>query len=202
MPNYTQKMKNKLPLLLFILVLIVSCNPQPSIEDSADTNQIEPLVAYPLPDYSKTDINPDNSPYPINQPTEMNDITQESTRLDEKEFEKPISSVNSGAVYGKLLSITDKTISIDGVQIYIADIVPIEPNGGYVFTIQQNSSPQTVSNRDGRFSISGITPGEYALMLVTPIGQSTLLNENRELIKLNIKAGDVIDLGDVYANWP
>jgi len=165
-------------------------------------NQIEPLVAYPIPDYSKTGINPDNSPYPIDQSTEMNEITQEPTRLEEIEFEKPISSVESGAVYGKLLSITDKTISIDGVQIYIANIVPIEPDGGYVFTIQQNSSPQTVSNRDGRFAISGITPGEYALMLVTPIGQTTLLNENRELIKLNIKAGDVIDIGEVYANWP
>lgn len=111
------------------------------------------------------------------------------------------SDPNTGIVQGLVSSYSTKE-PLPEIKIYMANKVPLEPEPGYVISFQEKSSPQALTNPHGQFLIHNIPPGEYVILMVTPFGTFPLGNEETNQIELDMKAGDSIDIGAAYVNWP
>lgn len=204
-----KNMKKKVLIFLLLgIILISGCNqvstPEQKIHitiiptsQTSDNNEVSTM--YPN---ENCGIEPTENPYPIGSviptPVEENEIPYFSTTP----FATPVKAEDTGAVFGILKSNTDASILLSGIQVYIANMTLVEPDGGYVYTIQQKTSPQTTTHNEGEFAISGINPGEYVLLLVTPIGTALVEDGHGDPIILNVNAGDVIELGEVFVDWP
>jgi hypothetical protein len=135
--------------------------------------------------------------YPVRTP-ETTSYTQESPMIT---ITPPIPSVDGGAVYGTLVSVSN-SLPLSAVNLFAAEKVYIGDTRDYVIAIQEKSSPQGETNAIGQFVIEKIPPGEYLLMLITPGGTYSGLDKNNEEIHLKIEPNSVIDLGIVSINWP
>lgn len=114
----------------------------------------------------------------------------------------PTASADSGVVTGKLINLeTGEPIAFQSV--YLGTKNYLTPGPGYTYTLQENSSPHTLSDENGMFAIGAVPPGEYILMIFTPFGATVVMqpNSDREL-DVVIKAGEVLDLGTMEALEP
>lgn len=113
----------------------------------------------------------------------------------------PVAEKDTGVIVGLVSSYSSQK-PLAKVKIYLANKVPLEPGPGYVISFQEKSSPQTDTNSQGQYLITKIPPGEYVILMVTPFGTYPLANDETDQIELDIKAGDVVDVGLAYVNWP
>lgn len=200
-------MRNLKILSLFFLltILLTACsNPsQTSIQpDMTMVNTTDNPVASNEPAY------PINKPevyigtiYPAGQePTEKLPPTDMGGSISEPQ-KTPEQDPETASIFGVLYSYTNKQ-PLEGVMVYVAEVVTVEPSGGKVYTIQEKSSPQSSTDAIGQFMITGIKPGTYYFMMVTPFGNYPLFNEDNETFELELKGGDVINFGNVFVNWP
>lgn len=88
------------------------------------------------------------------------------------------------------------------VTLYIAEKTPLGDSKEYVYSFQEKSSPHSLTDTAGQFIITNITPGAYVVLLTTPFGNYLALDSNNQEIHLDLIAGDVIDLEEVFVNWP
>jgi hypothetical protein len=116
-------------------------------------------------------------------------------------LEIPAPDPDFAIVHGILLSNVDNT-PLHLMMVYAADKVPLEPGGGYVYSIQEKTSPHFETDAAGQFLLTKVPAGSYIMMMVTPFGSYGILNANNEEVHLDLKAGDLIDLGEVYVSWP
>ena len=189
-----------------MVILLVACNyvPQTSIQPnltvvittSTPSTSIE--NAYPIEDEYETYV---GTIYPIGQkptetmlPIDLGGPTPAPQKTPEAESE-------TAAIFGVLHSYSDK-LPLQGVMVYAADVVVVEPSGGKVYTTQEKSSPQTATDMIGQFMITGIKPGTYYFMMITPFGNYPLFDKENNTFELELKGGEVINFGDVYVNWP
>lgn len=114
----------------------------------------------------------------------------------------PTASADSGVVTGKLInSETGNPIAFQSVYLGVKNY--LTPGPGYTYTLQENSSPHSLTNEDGEFAIANVPPGEYILMIFTPFGATVVMqpNSDREL-DLVVTAGKVLDIGTMEALEP
>lgn len=196
-------MKNKSLLLLVLVVLILSACSAPSTKTPG---QMQITVVY------QTSTPDPNAPYPV-EPNALDEhgagypvegVTPspmpESTALP---LVAPVVDAQTASVYGKVYSLGNSDLVLSGVLLYVADMVPVEPQGGYIYSIQEKSSPHTETDSAGQFVFSGLQAKKYTLILKTPMGSFPLVDaEKHEQIMLDLKPGDVVNLGLVYVNWP
>ncbi len=114
----------------------------------------------------------------------------------------PTAGADSGVVTGKLINIeTGEPIAFQSV--YLGTKNYLTPGPGYTYTLQEFSSPHSISDAEGRFAIGAVPPGEYILMIFTPFGATVVMqpNSDREL-EVIVEAGEVLDLGTMEALEP
>lgn len=200
-------MRNPKILSLFFLltILLTACSNTSQISIQPDRTMVnttdDPVTsiepAYPI-----------NKPeeyigtiYPAGQePTEMLPTTDMGGSIPEPQ-KTPEQDPETASIFGVLYSYTNKQ-PLQDVRVYAADVVTVEPSGGKVYTIQEKSSPQSNTDVNGQFMITGIEPGTYYFMMVTPFGNYPLFNEDNETFELELNGGDVINFGNVFVNWP
>ena len=140
--------------------------------------------------------------YPISTDNSTDESADENPpEEDIPVIEIPTPSTDSGVIYGMIYSLTNED-PITFTKIYLATKIPVDPGDEYMVSIQENSSPHAQSNSNGEFVITDIEPGEYILVLVTPISTLPILDINNEQIEFSIEAGELIDFNDIYAYWP
>jgi len=180
-------------LIIFSLLCACNYNQSPTL-DLSSNETIE--TAYPIPDniegYSGTS-------YPVGQDPPSDPIHQLVGTIEPSFV--PESDPNSASVYGVLTSFTDKE-PLQGVVIYVADVVIVETSGDKIYTTQEKSSPHDATDDIGQFTISQIKPGNYLLMLVTPFGSYPIFDKDYIQVEIELKAGDVIYFDEVFVNWP
>lgn len=173
---------------IFVIILTSACTKNSIIVPNNESG-------YPISPSNvvNNDVDDSETGYPItNYPTPTNDY---------KKLEIPSPNPDTGIVYGKLLSLTtDENLSFSNV--YLAEKIIMDSTGEFILSYTENSSPHTQTNSSGEFLITEIPPGEYILVLVTPIDTFPIVDDLGDQIELIIGGGESINLSDNYAKWP
>ena len=113
----------------------------------------------------------------------------------------PTPDAGHGVVTGQLM-LTGANIALPGLPVYLAQLLPVNPGPTYMITVQEKSSPHTVSSGNGRFALSA-PPGDYVFMIWTPVRSRVITNPaTKSEWKVTVKAGETIDAGKIEAEWP
>lgn len=181
-------MKSKIYVLLVFVLLIImtSCK-------STESSNLEGTQSYPVEPQKTTEETQEiSNSYPVNTETiepEINDI------------EIPIPNEDTSVVFGEIQSLTtDEPIAFS--KIYLASKVFLDSGDSYVLSFTENESPHSQTNKAGEFAISLIPPGEYVMVLATPIDIYPVLDESGEKVEINLSKGESLDLGLLYGKWP
>lgn len=201
-------------IILEVILLLSACQPKEIVTDVTETrNPQSTQTSTEKPEISNTD---DGYPVSTKNPTEeeasnaypieadnSTDASSNENPLEEDipPIEIPTPSADSGVIHGMIYSLTNDE-PITYTKIYLATKIPVDPGDEYMVSIQENSSPHAQSNGNGEFLITDIEPGEYILVLVTPVSTLPILDINDEQIEFIIEAGDFIDFNEIYAYWP
>ncbi len=189
---------SKTLLLLFLPFILFACSN--SANDTADAPTIiltdTPATApspsesesYPPP-YPETETTIDSYPgVPSPTPT--------TTQLEGLEYplDLPIPPEGLATIGGSIIDATTRQARPESL-IYLGKWVHTD-QGLPVVSLDRQLAPVYVIEPNGRFLFQNIDPGEYALVFFTP-DYSFLLEdeETGESIKLEVKPGDIIDLG-------
>lgn len=196
-----------LSVLLLVLSLLLSACNNKLTPTSGTSPDITIIVKTDLPSSSV------ETAYPISEKTEgylgtLYPAGKEPTSIPTAQVigttepnSIPDSNPGIAAVYGVLKSYSDKQ-PLQGVMIYAADVVIVETSGDKIYTTQEKSSPHDATDNIGQFTITQIKPGNYLFMMVTPFGNYPIFDDKNLQVELELKAGDVIDFGEIYVNWP
>jgi hypothetical protein len=111
-------------------------------------------------------------------------------------------NLTQGTITGRLIHSVSGA-PIDDQVIYLGDLLPMEPSPAYLIIMKQRESPNTITDKEGWFIFSNLTPGTYALILWTP-GKSKVIIDietNKELL-VTVEAGKITNLGEIKVDWP
>jgi hypothetical protein len=111
----------------------------------------------------------------------------------------PDPQAGTGTVVGRILNAVTNEPGL--VRIYLGEKIEAVQGEGYFISTEQNSSPQGDSNENGYFIINDIAPGTYVLVVWNPVNSEVLVNpDTNGEYWVEIKAGEVFDIGDVRTN--
>jgi hypothetical protein len=143
-------------------------------------------------------------PTPPTAPAPAANVTAVTQPTVEAPSPAPTSSAGKGTVRGVLVQIdTNKPLSTDvhGVDLFLAGII----NGDFrTAALDKLNSPHAATDKDGHFVFSNVPPGEYALVMASPISQFLLHepnNQSKDLI-VTVEADKPLDLGTLSAKYP
>jgi hypothetical protein len=83
-------------------------------------------------------------------------------------------------------------------NLYLAEMRPLQgaTQEAYVPVLDMNTASRAESTPNGDVIMSLVAPGKYALAILTPVGSQLVVDsENNREITLDIKAGEITDLG-------
>jgi hypothetical protein len=152
--------------------------------------------AYPAPVDS---LRQPNTPYP-GAATQVPTSTPPAEELVQPPL--PVPTEGKGAIIGRLIHAEHGSPG-SNLILYLGTRVEAEPGPGYLISTMRNSSPHAESNAGGYFTISDVEPGTYALVIGSLVGSRILQNpESGEEYWVDIVAGEVADIGEVYFTFP
>jgi hypothetical protein len=122
-------------------------------------------------------------------------------KIEQKEAKiYPTPLPGTGGVKGKL--IMPKPSDRNGLIVYLGDIIELsnEFSGGFLDT---SIAPFSyVDPEDGTFYFHDIKPGTYSLVIYEVVsGGMVYYDENGNVLKIEVKENNVLDLGDVYFSF-
>lgn len=195
--------------ILLVSLLLSACNPAQPTQVTTPIGITVVVNATPIPSDTPTvegaypiDTTPGTfvgNIYPAGQePTAVSPTEVVNTA---EPLQVPDSEDETAIILGIVLSLSTGQ-PLKSVDLYLADKTPLGDTGEYVYSLQEKSSPHTLTDSSGQFIIAGVKPGPYVVMMTTPFGNYIALNEDNQEIHLDLEAGDVLDLGTIYINWP
>jgi hypothetical protein len=120
----------------------------------------------------------------------------------------PTASADKGVLTGVLIDVQTGA-PVRNSPIYLGGLLKMQDDKqneapDYLIRLDPKLSPLTVTDGDGRFAFGNLPPEEYVIILWTP-QKSTFVadtaNPQKERI-LDIKAGQVVDIGTVQVTLP
>lgn len=146
---------------------------------------------YPLP--AAQAVQPTRDPsYPGPDPTPTYDI----------KYVVPEVTADKGVVIGRLINIeTGEPFAYHAV--YLGFKIPLTPGPAFNYGLQEQSSPHTITDEQGRFALGNVDPGSYIVILFHPSAISVVMvpNSDQEL-DVVVTAGQLLDLGEMSALPP
>lgn len=111
---------------------------------------------------------------------------------------EPEFSSDTGAMT-VVLRYPDGERPVRGQLFFAAGTLPVEGvDGGFIPVHDQVNDPSGHSDAQGKLVISNIPPGQYALVLFTPLGSVLVENSaTNEALVFDIIAGELLDLGEI-----
>jgi hypothetical protein len=199
----------KLYLVTLILVLLLSAcgraTPAPTQEISMPVEQPQ-TPPTPAVQVTETEAAAEEVPYPYPFPTPIVPYVYEAPYalpptpvppgLDIV-YVEPSHGADTGAVKGILIDEdTGEPLSFQAV--YLGTKVLMAVGDGFTITVQERTSPQTMSDAEGRFGIGDVPPGPYFVLIWTPFDASIIIDpETGREMEITIEAGQTLDLGEL-----
>lgn len=114
----------------------------------------------------------------------------------------PTPAQDSGVVVGRLVSRAASS-PLASQTVYLGERLPLEPGPGYLITLEQEGSPHTTTDANGRFVFASISPGDYPLIIWTPFRSLVVPDAGgQEEFTVTVTAGGTTDLGELQVDWP
>jgi hypothetical protein len=117
----------------------------------------------------------------------------------------PTPSPDKAVVHGVVREVdTKKPLSEDqGVDLFLAQVIH-SADGLSMSSLDKITAPRSDPDKDGLFVFADVAPGEYAIVVRTPlneiVGRSP--NDLNKDIVITVTAGQTLDLGEVYTKFP
>lgn len=92
---------------------------------------------------------------------------------------------------------------IANLRLYLAKMVTGEGDPLALASLDENKAPASLTNADGQFVFVGVEPGEYALIVKTPIQTILAHDVVKDLDIVTVVTGDqATELGDIHIDLP
>jgi hypothetical protein len=117
----------------------------------------------------------------------------------------PTAAQDKGVVHGILMEVDSKKplSEAEGVDLFLGAILRSGDNGQSLASLDKATAPRADPDGNGRFVFADVPPGEYALVVRSPISEvvARKLDQSGDVI-VTVVAGQAIDLGEVYSKYP
>jgi hypothetical protein len=188
--------------ILILMVALSACSP-------AAPQIAEPTTAAPIatPPPAVEVEEPEPVPYPYPGPptpffyTHPYPMEEQVVQYPDVPFITPAPSSGKGVLVGHVVdretgeNLAYQTVYL-GYKIFFTD-------GNYSLAVQENSSPKTMADKEGRFAIGDIEPGEYVISIWTPMDASFVMDPATDKeMEIVIEAGEILDIGTILAVDP
>jgi hypothetical protein len=135
-----------------------------------------------------------SSPLRFVSPLEDQRISQQPYTLD-----VPEPAAGTGAVRGRLIAASPSAQMFVAGQVYLAPLNYIE---GEVripyFSVDLAADPlEDLRNDSGEFAIFDVEPGEYGIVVYTPLTSYAVPGEEEGMRIIEVVEGEILDLGDI-----
>lgn len=190
----------KLSYLIIFAVLLVACQASTS-GDPIETESTEEMTTEATAPVSES--NSAEGAYPssgrVRLPSATPQVYPEPGNGDaqqnfEVEFVAPEPGDDTGVVIGQVLD-QDTGEPIAFTSVYLGFKIFLTPEG-YNYGYQEQSSPHTITNHEGKFGIGDVPPGSYLVMITTPHGMSMIMEPNSDQeFEVSVEAGQTTDIG-------
>lgn len=178
-------------LLLLITLVLVSCSatsPTSSVPGATATKGTFEQ-GYPLQNGPGAT---DSYPAPLSPTQDFVSSFPETVTIP-----KPKDGV--GVVTGRLVESGNREPYLASTLILGTMVFANEPNAAPpLLRYSEVTDPKATQDRSGKFYFEDIAPGTYGIVIWTP-GSHSLVNDGQgNTVQVNVEAGKVTDLGDVF----
>lgn len=124
-----------------------------------------------------------------------------NSKIDQKEAKTyPTPLPGTGGIKGKI--IMEEPSDRNGLIVYLGDIIELsgEFSGGFLDTSKAPFS--YVDPINGTFYIYNVQPGIYSLVIYEVVsGGMVYYDESGNVLKIEVKENNILDLGEVYFSF-
>jgi hypothetical protein len=117
----------------------------------------------------------------------------------------PTAAQDKGVVHGILLEADSKQplTEAKGVDVFLGAVLRSADNPQGLASLDKLTAPRADPDDSGRFVFADVPPGEYALIVRSPISEvvARKLDQSGDVI-VTVVPGNAIDLGEVYSKFP
>jgi hypothetical protein len=123
-------------------------------------------------------------------------------------FDIPEPTSEGGVIYGKMHELTTgepfDAVMVGGINVYLAEIIESERGLSEFATLDTSTAPSSGLDSQGTFVFSGVEPGRYAVVIDTPAAQRIAREspDTEENALVTVEAGEAVDVGTVYTQFP
>ena len=169
-------------ILIMLTFILASCM------NTGVNNTAEPIIKE-----TSDGSDPSSETYPISETANQENNTQPQSI--------PTPSSGSSVISGHLFSVGED-LPARLVRIYFATKTLLTPGPGYMLSYEEVGSPNIQTDETGLFVITDILPGEYFLIMVTPVNSYSVIDDDGNQVIVVAEEGKTYDLGKLYVDWP
>lgn len=190
-------------LLLGIAMSACTSSPPPETEPTP-TDTPSDTQTYPNPGSAASPAQQPTSPYPGGEapPTSTPAVPPDATPPP-----IPTAGTETGVVHGILLSAATQeplTPANATAVMYLSPLVTGTNEDFPIAVLDKEISPTTLPGMEGIFVFLDVPPGEYLIVVETPLNQvaARSVDDVEYDLVVNVVAGEVIDVGRIYIPYP
>jgi len=183
----------------FCVVLLLAIIIMPSCTEKTHTSkpnsrgnygQVDPMISTSYPSDKK---NPETFYYPAPE------LLPTGDSLHPEKLAIPTPSVVTGVINGRILIKGTNEPYLNSLLLLGEISKPDKEGYPPLIGYSLESNPRGTQSTNGDFYFSNIMPGEYGIVLWSPMSTFLLSNfETGETILITVTAGEITDLGAVY----
>lgn len=183
--------------VLILIILLSACKPTQTILTTEEAPEETVFSGYPGPDaIPDQQENIEDFGYPAFEQKPTIEYYPDSIVI-------PSPKPNTGVVTGRLL-LLDTQEPFLAPALYLGEVINNAnsgPNLPQVLSVTTGVDPVAVQSQNGIFVFSDINPGEYGIIIWTPMSLLPIRDVNsteNNIIIVKVDAGETTDLGDIF----
>lgn len=170
--------------IFFVIFFLTACSPTVS----SPTEVISHLSQYESYPVSTPTISMDTYPQPSNE-----------NNFLPAQIDVPTPEMDNGVIIGKILVQGTNEPYLNSILILGEISEANQPGYPPLVGFSVENSPHALQAEDGSFVFTSVKPGNYAIVLWSPLSTFLLSNfQTGETIFITVNPGEITDLGTVY----
>jgi hypothetical protein len=118
----------------------------------------------------------------------------------------PTASSDKAVIHGIVRQVdTNKVLSeADGVDVFLAQVLHGSDNSVTMSSLDKTTAPRSDPDKNGVFVFADVPPGEYAVIVRSPLTEvvARQANDPSKDLVITVKGGQTLDLGEILTKYP